>query len=443
MERMLHNSEFVPNHGPGSTADRTLGNAKWNYRRWTHRLERFFPSDTYCFTNFNELVDSGLGEDRNIEDFEPGISVEKQEPPVRVVFVPKTLKSPRVIAIEPVHQQFVQQGIMKVLVPLLESERSPVSGHVNFSDQSINGAMALENSLTKEFCTIDLSEASDRVHSLLAFHLFDTRPYLRRAVFSCRSKYAKLPSGKVIALKKFASMGSALCFPVEAMVFNAICISAIIAHRGLTLTCKNVRLVQKDVYVFGDDLIVPSREVDIAIEALHSAGLKVNRGKTFVNSHFRESCGTDAYNGVKVTPVYVRELPPSSKRDASKVVSWVSTGNLFYRKGYWQTARFIRQFVERTVGVVPHTLETSPAIGWYSFLGSYSINRWNKDLHRFEVKGLVPKVSKTDDKLEGYRSLHKYFTERSPEGDPLQLDAYSKCVKAGSLHIKAQWVAAA
>lgn len=439
LESQIRAADLMPRHGPGSTEDRTLGNEKYKYLKWTQRLQRYFPVDRYLFSGYSELEERALTSGRG----ECNLNVEflSKEPHVRVVFVPKTLKSPRVIAIEPVHTQYVQQAIMRKLVRYLQSSRSKSKGHVNFDDQSINGTMARINSLSREYSTLDLSEASDRVHSLFAHHLLERWPVLRRAIFSCRSKYAKLPSGQVAPLKKFASMGSALCFPVESMVFNTIVITALLRHRGLSNSCQNVRSVQKDVYVFGDDIIVPSREVDIVKEALHSAGLLVNENKTFTRSHFRESCGTDAYMGVVITPVYIREDAPLSRRDASRVLSWISTANLFYKKGYWKTAKYLRQYVEDILGVVPHVLEERESVGWYSFLGTYSVDRWNKDLHRFDVRGYVPVIRKDSDHLDEYRALLKYHLMRGEE--PLTSDSFSKRVRSGSLHIKNRWVAAA
>jgi hypothetical protein len=56
-------------------------------------------------------------------------------------------------------------------------------------------------------------------------------------------------------------------------------------------------------FVFGDDILVPTAIAPSVMEDLETFGLRVNRLKTFVHGHFRESCGVDAFNGINVTPV--------------------------------------------------------------------------------------------------------------------------------------------
>jgi hypothetical protein len=137
------------------------------------------------------------------------------EQPVKVVLVPKTLKGPRVIAEEPCCMQYVQQGIRDVLYDLLENKNRFTSGHINFRDQTVNQSLALASSSDGRLATIDLSDASDRVPYDLALLMFQSNPEVMEAIDSCRSLRAVLPSGQVIGpLRKFASMGSALCFPV-------------------------------------------------------------------------------------------------------------------------------------------------------------------------------------------------------------------------------------
>jgi hypothetical protein len=420
-------------HGPGTTVDRTSGNGKYNNRQWSLRLQRFVPADKYWFVNYNEL--EHVSQDGHLQaDME--FLTQREEPPSRVCFVPKTMKSPRVIAIEPVYNQYVQQGVMSELVKTIERDKR-VGGQINFTDQTINGGLALSSSMNREFATIDLSEASDRVHSSLIFEML--RPYRQLAdiVFSSRSKYATLPSGRVIALKKFASQGSALCFPFEAMAFYCIAIASFCEHYALPVYHPRVQHFARNVFVYGDDIIVPTKEVDIVISGIESAFLKVNRGKSFSRSNFRESCGIDAYKGYVVTPVYIRTLFPSKRADASGILSLVSSSNLFYKKGWWKTSAYLRRKIEDITGVVPHVLERSAVVGWYSFLGTYCIERYNSDLHRFEVRGLIPSTKNRVDPLKDYRQLAKFFTERKKE--PLDEDAYAKSVRRGSVFTKFRW----
>lgn len=440
LSNKLDSLQIVPRHGPGSTYDKTYGNRKYLDKRWTMRLQKTFPFDWYKTFNPNESFElSSQSEGVGYEEIP-----RREEPPVRVVFVPKTMKSPRVIAIEPVWTQEVQQGLMREFVELLETDKV-TKGHVNFSDQGINRNLAFNSSKSRAFATIDLSEASDRVHPSLVAQMFKSFPSLSRAVFSCRSERAILPSGIEISLKKFASQGSALCFPVEAMVFYSIVVSALLKHRNLPLTFRSVRNCARDAFVYGDDIIVPNAEVSVVIEQLEAAGLKVNRKKTFSKGYFRESCGMDAFMGVNVTPVYFRHPLPSSTRDADKIVGSVSTANLLYKKGYWKTAALLRSLIEEVTGVVPHVPDDSSVMGWHSVQQVASVHRWNRGLHRFEVKGAKLKISKVKDPLDGYRAMHKWSTTRAGKvriimaDEPLSANSFVSRDVRGRTRLSYRW----
>jgi hypothetical protein len=428
-------SECIPKHGPGATAEGVSGNQKFQWQLWHDRLESYFP-----------LIDSGfpLGIPEEDEELEKVTIVRREsEQPVRVVTVPKTLKSPRVIAIEPCCMQFVQQGIRDVLYDRLEHYWL-TRGHINFRDQTVNQQLAIESSRSGRLATIDLSEASDRVPRFLAMEMFRYNSDLFEAIDACRSTRAELPDGTVIGpLEKFASMGSALCFPVEAMYFYTICVVASLRVADLPVTPANIFEVSRDLYVYGDDILVPATNANFVLDYLRKYNCKVNADKTFVSGSFRESCGTDAYNGAEVTPTYLRTLCPENKLQADRLVSWVKTANLFYKKGYWQTAQFMFDKCEQILGVLPYVSETSPALGRISFSGARSISRWNDALHHFEIRGWVPSPVVRTDHLSGYGALFKSFSHLSRrEGesqvvDPLHLE---RSARHGAVTLKRRWV---
>jgi hypothetical protein len=60
------------------------------------------------------------------------------------------------------------------------------------------------------------------------------------------------------------------------------------------------------VYVYGDDIIVPSEWYHLAVEGLTLSGFAVNDAKSFYRGPFRESCGGDYLNGKDVVPVRLR-----------------------------------------------------------------------------------------------------------------------------------------
>lgn len=427
-EWKLRGQDLTPKHGPGAVVDRLRGNGKYRSLTWTRRLERYMKLDSYLFCNAEEAIEGFHG----VKLLDP-----KDEPPVKVIFVPKTQKTPRVIAIEPTWNQYAQQAIMRELVASIEAD-SLLRKSIHFSDSSINGDLARTSSVHRRLATLDMSEASDRVHASLVHRMLRDYPVLSGATFSSRSKCAKLPTGEVIHLKKFASMGSALCFPFEAMVFYTLAIIGILKSRNLSVNIRNISLISRDLHVFGDDLVIPSDTVSQVISELESVRLKVNRSKTFVQGNFRESCGVDAYKGYLVTPVYVRTELPKTRQDTTEILSLTATSNLFYKKGYWRTAKYIREDILDRIDPLPHVLENSPALGYYSYLGTYSVGRWNSTLHRFELKGLVPQVKKSSDPLYEYRRLLKFFITRGFE--PTDIDDYDRSTRRGSVYTKSRWI---
>lgn len=410
MVRDFRPDSCVPQHGPGATAERISGNQKYSWVRWHDRLEPYFP-----------LVDNGYHIGIPVDSEELNritIVPENEEQPVRVVLVPKTLKSPRVIAIEPCCVQYTQQGIRDYLYGKIESYWL-TRGHINFRDQSVNQKLAITSSMSGRLATIDLSDASDRVPRNLALEMFRANPDLADSIDACRSKAAQLPDGRFVSpLLKFASMGSALCFPVEAMYFYTVCVVALLKDRNLSANERNVFNVTRDLYVYGDDIIIPSTNAEAVLEHLQKYNCKVNTDKTFVSGSFRESCGVDAYAGYPVTPVYLRHAHPKNRRQASRIISWVATANLFYLKGYWRTAQSMFNRIERLIGPLPYVSENSEGLGRLSFLGYRSAERWNDDLQRLEIKAVVPSPVYRTDKLEGYGALIKCFLRMKREVKP-------------------------
>jgi hypothetical protein len=99
---------------------------------------------------------------------------------------------------------------------------------------------------------------------------------------------------QVRTYEKFVSMGNGFCFPLQTLLFSAVCYAVCEAH-GAPL----------DFRVYGDDIIVRQSEALVVIEILRYLGFKTNRDKTFLTGPFRESCGTDWYSGLDIRPVYV------------------------------------------------------------------------------------------------------------------------------------------
>jgi hypothetical protein len=409
--RDLSLEDLEPRHGPGNTADRKSGNQKYAHDYWTDRLEPYFPLYGFVYPiSLCEFENNLREEVQSLTYLTPD-----RELPVKVVPVPKTMKGPRIIAAEPVAMQLAQQSIRSMLYRRIET--IPIVGrHVQFSDQSINREIARCASRTGQFSTIDLSEASDRVPHDLAMTMFSANPVLQQAVEACRSTHAKLPDGRIIGpLRKFASMGSALCFPVESMYFYTACVEILLRIQNLPVTRSTVRKNLARVRVYGDDIIIPTTHAIEIIRHLQEYNCKVNVAKSFWTGKFRESCGMDAYDGQEVTPTYIRRLLPNDLRQASDIVSTVKTANLFFRKGYVATAEFLYSKVERILGKLPILPDDSDGLGRVSYeqgvlpplrtrMGRF---RWNGRYHRLEVRAWVVRPIRRTDVIRDYAALAK------------------------------------
>lgn len=389
-----------PRHGPGATRERILGNQKWRFLRWHDRLE----VAGFTYDDFGRASNIATLEDMAAH---PDLVFPLDEEPVRVVFVPKTLKTPRVIAIEPVCMQYAQQAMLRLLVPQIET-CGPTAGHVNFTDQSVNQALAKTSSENGQMATLDMSEASDRVSLAHVESLLARVPVFRDLVLAARSTRAELPDGEILHLRKFASMGSALCFPMEALTFYCVILASRLSRAGIFPTRTSIRTYGMDVYIYGDDIIVPAGEAAAICDDLESMGLKVNRHKSFWTGKFRESCGSDAYDGQSVTPIYLTRDVPQDRRDVAGLLSTIATCNQLFEAGYYVTAAALRNAVESVLGrKLPEVPVDSPALGWHFYSEEMPFRRWNRDLQRAETQALVVKPRRVSDPLDGDPALAK------------------------------------
>lgn len=398
LERDVFNGTLVPRHGPGSTADGVLGNKKYHQVSWTQRLERYFPAADFILPNFGWLDHL-----ERVDFLSP-----ETEKPVRVISVPKTLKTPRIIAMEPLCMQYAQQAIAVRLVELLEGGNLQTA--LGFTDQELNKNLARIASKDLSLATLDLKEASDRVSNLLVNLLTDQYPALQGAIQACRSTKASLPNGNTRVLARFASMGSALCFPIEAMVFLTVVFIGYQRARG-PVSFKDRETFLKSVRIYGDDIIIPVDIVREVLSSLEDYGFRVNDRKSFWNGKFRESCGGDYYDGCDVSVTYVRTMPPQNARSTPELVSWACMRNLFYERGLWQTAQYLDEFME---SLIPWPLVSadSAVLGRRSLLG-YSQQRLCRFLHAPLVRGCIVKAKRRRSRATDLGAMLKFFLKPS------------------------------
>jgi len=397
VDSRIYDNEFVAKHGPGATADKLRGNAKYNQRTWTSRLEEVFPHWEHLIPSDHPIWVDTL---RDVTILEPG-----KEKPVRVITVPKTLKTPRIIAVEPTCMQYMQQGVLSVMVQQIP-RFNQTKEFICFESQQPNQRLAREGSLTGDLATLDLSEASDRVSNEHVRLLLRNHPWFSKAVDATRSRKAHVFNESVgtnttLRLAKFASMGSALCFPFEAIVFATVVFVGIEIALNRPLTKEDIKSFFGKVRVYGDDIIVPVDYVESTVWALEAFGFKVNRNKSFWTGKFRESCGRDYYAGSDVSIVKLRRHLPLGRQQSEEVMSTVALRNIMFHKGVFpQTVDHLDDVLEKVIpfpfvrwtrsdedGEIIH--QFSPLLGRHGYAGPSQAERHDPDLHVPLVKGVV------------------------------------------------------
>lgn len=202
--------------------------------------------------------------------------------------VPKKTDIDRCACKEPDVNMFVQKGIGLFL------RKSLRSIGINLNDQSINRSLARIGSMDGTLATLDLSSASDSVTTGLVATLLPVSWYT--LLDSVRSPVTILPDGEAHRNEMFSSMGNGYTFELESLIF-------------LTLTRATAYFTgsRGRVSVYGDDIIYPSSMTTALTYVLQFFGFSVNPDKSFDSGPFRESCGGHYYNGVDITPFYVRK----------------------------------------------------------------------------------------------------------------------------------------
>lgn len=405
VDRKIYEGELFPKHGPGATADARKGNKKWVFDEWTERLESLFPFTEYCLPNFSWEADFDphhTDTPREVKHLKPS-----EERPSKLSAVPKTPTTPRLIASEPTCMQYMQQAIRIPLVHALEE--SAISPMIGFTRQEPNRWLARIGSEDRSLATLDLSEASDRVGNWIVEELFENFPFISEALQATRSRSIRLPSGEVIPLRKFAPMGSALTFPVEAIVFLAITLEAVLRSQGHRITRRSLLALCDQVRVYGDDIIVPVDSTDTVIESLELFGFKVNRRKSFWNGWFRESCGEEFWYGHDVSIVRSRRALPQSQRDAQEIISLVEMRNQLAKSevSFETSIELIDNHVIGLLGYYPWVLESSPLLGRVHPSGLYQVDKMHGKLHSPLTRGFVKTAKIPKNPLDDMPALLK------------------------------------
>lgn len=330
-------------HGPGAVAGRERGSGKWSeFTVWPGVSPKLF----------------------SWRDGAPlRIKYSKDAHPARIALVPKDYRGPRVICVEPKENQFAQQGLMELLYGHLQTcELTRRS--INFVDVS----PSREICYTYKYSTIDLKDASDHLSLDVAKLLLPKWFFALVTRYRTREIITGLKSLPKVKPRSLATMGNALCFPLETLLFWAI------TQAQANLYWKECRrngkrLPSRAVRVFGDDIIVDTRVAPFLVTTLATFGLQVNQVKTCINSHVRESCGEWVYWGLSCKTINPKAMSVSTDR------SWIQFLDYFKElDGEWflNTRQTMRELI----------LEFKPKASVRK--------RWNRFLQRYELS--VPSI---------------------------------------------------
>jgi len=217
----------------------------------------------------------------------------------KVTFVPKTAQTHRAIAIEPLMNIFLQLGIGDHFTQILRQNGLNLLSQTRNQTLARDGSMDIHEPNDKPV-TIDLSMASDTLSIELVRELLPEEWF--NLLDSLRSP-SGIIEGQVRPWAKFSSMGNGFTFQLESMIFYALALS-VARHLGFGRSL---------VSVYGDDIICPAGMALRLIDVLAFSGFSVNSEKSYLTGPFRESCGSDWFEGRNVRPFFLKRKLQNAK----------------------------------------------------------------------------------------------------------------------------------
>jgi len=362
-------------HGPGAVFDGSKGRDKWNFDYLSGSHRRILLGND----NVTEICD---------------VLPQEITPVSRLAVVPKDFRGHRLICIECKESMFAQQGLWRVLESIIDSN-SISRQSINFRDQRQSFIMSKEDG----FSTIDLKDASDRVSLTLGKLILPREVFKLLTKYRSRSVYITENDEWIDNYETLFTMGNALCFPVETLVFFALGIATLSYYGGFSLQDAASHL-----RVFGDDIIIDSRYAEQMNSVLVSCGLAVNLSKFCHDTPVRESCGSWFYAKVDCRIQRMRKTCPRTMQDW---IAWFQTARQLHASGLTETALAILHTIE-DIYSIPY--------GFFDLPGQKSVKgkafRYNSALQRLEF--CMPVLKQTDQflHLEGRVGLYSNFTGR-------------------------------
>jgi len=385
-------------HGPGAVAEGEEGFQKWMFRTLPGINSKLF-------------------------EYQPGIPVTDVSQASGYTLdvsclcvVPKDFRGHRLICIEPKERMFAQQGLMQVIY-----QHAKVHPLVRASIDFTNQQKSISRSRNLRYSTIDLKDASDLVSKSLA------RLLLPKHIFALLTRYRSphiLAGSQVLEnYETFLTMGNALCFPMETLIFWSLSMASMIftdygddpsrfedsgifesfRRDTFDLYLKYARRIR----VFGDDIIVPNDYAQSVCTTLEEAGLVVNHSKSCLNSLVRESCGSWWFDQVDVR---ITKFAYHKLSNTRVWISWAANARELFGCGFHNTANAILGLMA-AMHPVPYG-----TCGLPGHMEISELVRYNETLQRVEVRMPTIRWDGRGARLAGLPGLYAWFTQQATSG---------------------------
>jgi hypothetical protein len=307
--------------------------------RVSTRASGVYPSDCESYKGFYKPYE-GIGRYEQKKVVESDYS--------ELLLVPKDSRGPRTICREHLKRVETQMSYFDYMTDRLTAI---TEGAINFKDQLVNRKIAEESSVSKMYSTLDLKDASDRVSIKIIKKIFENAPGLRWFFHGSRRATNVLIDDEFHPLNKVAGMGSGLTFPTMSLLISlAICHEVQRSYPHL-----KYEEIRKRVFVYGDDICVPTHWVKAACRSLAKVGLEVNMSKSFAKGFFRESCGADFYFGVDVTPCRIKLANSKVGNQHSGTIT-IADNAMAFKQLYEHSKELWKHGFQRACKVVMRTL---------------------------------------------------------------------------------------
>jgi hypothetical protein len=362
----IRTDSFYPKFGPGAVANRGVRGAisKACSLRYDPLIDRAF------FSSFYKKGGSPPPRASVIPDMSLWMDSSRREQRFSEYrFVPKDVAKSRSICMEPNTVMYFQQLVHDWMKASING--GPLRRFIHLDDQDWNRDAARHGSIYGSMDTLDLSSASDSVSIDLVKEIFP-REFLYY-MLATRTHIVRTPDKVFRDVKKFAPMGSAVCFPTQCIIFCCVVLYAMmlydsnnvpgtllapemLSEEGVrTFLAKRVgRTLDwftpfQDYFecpqVFGDDILCDSRVTENVTRILHDLGFVVNETKSFRGSQaIRESCGEWYYFGDRVTPFTYRIEHSGEKLTPTSFCSLIDAINNCFDEGYSSLRRVLIRY---------------------------------------------------------------------------------------------------